>query len=487
MCIYIDNTTVKVVMVKGAPEKVLSLCFSDSTSKDYWMENANKKGRNGMRVLGLAFKVVPDNFTFSGHLCNVDEMGSDAVDRFTMLSLVGIMDPPRPEAILAVGRAQRAGITVKMITGDHPVTALAIGTSLGLHTEGSVVITGTDLDRIAEAESMEAFDYTVLHNDLYARTTPEHKLRIVESLRRQGIVCSMTGDGVNDAPALKAANIGVAMGITGTEVAKDAADMIIIDDNFATIVEAIRTGRCVYSNLIKIVCFVLPTNGGQAWSIIGALIIGVEVPITALQILWVNMVTSVTLGVVLAFDPPDDRCLQQLPRGVEKNIFGRLLVWRLVSVSAMLVLVVLGVYHWDEMRGFSVNYLRTVAVNALSVAQIGYIFSCRNIRKNLTPAEIFGGNYVLYIGIFAVVALQMLFTYSPGFQYVFQTENLDGESWGKIIFLGVCVFLAVELDKYISALTQEIRHPHMSAAGPTTATTATTATATQHAYVIANN
>lgn len=447
---------VKVVMVKGAPEKVLSLCFVEPAETAYWLQSAESSARKGMRVLGLAFRVVPDDFAFDGHLTAAKD--AKLSDRFTMMSLVGIMDPPRPDAIIAVGKAQTAGITVKMITGDHPTTAMAIGRMLGLRTDRGSAITGTDLDNIM-ITSMTKFDETIVRNDIFARTTPEHKLRIVESLRRQQYVCSMTGDGVNDAPALKAANIGVAMGITGTEVAKDAANMIITDDNFATIVDAIRIGRCVYANLLKIITFVLPSNGGQAFSIIGALIIDVEVPITALQILWVNMITSVTLGIVLAFDKPEDRVLTEPPRRSDKPIFGRLLTWRLVSVTAVLTVVVLGAYRWEVQRGHSVHYLRTVAVNALSAAQIGYIFNCRNARLNLSPAELLGGNKYLYVGIFAVAIAQVLFTYSPGFQYVFETEAIDGVSWGKILLLAVGVFLSVELDKFCAKLIKQCRAP----------------------------
>jgi magnesium-transporting ATPase (P-type) len=443
-----------VVMMKGAPECVLALCNDASRDNEFWLQEAENFAKKGMRVLGLAVKVVdvdyvlPDSFS-----------PASLPERFSMVSLVGIMDPPRPEAVVAVKEAQQAGITVKMITGDHPSTAAAIGRLLGLCEERCVAITGRELDQIA-TESQQRFDETVLNNDVFARTTPEHKLRIIESLRRQGFVSSMTGDGVNDAPALKAANIGVAMGITGTEVAKDAANMIITDDNFATIVDAICVGRAVYANLIKIITFVLPSNGGQAFSIIGALIIDVHVPITALQILWVNMITSVTLGIVLAFDKPGRAVLQDTPRRSTKGIFGRLLSWRMASVTLMLVLVVLGSFEWESYRYSSERYLRTVAVNALSIAQIGYVMNCRDVRNNLPVRELFGGNPYLYVGIVAVIIFQVLFTYAPGFQYVFETEPLDGTSWGRIVLLAICVFIAVEVDKYIAHKLKEWRSAH---------------------------
>ena len=440
----------KIVMVKGAPEAVLAFCYpapasaESSTEKASWLEKAEGLAGQGMRVLALAYRVVPESYVLG------DALVPSAAERFQVSCLVGIIDPPRAAAITAVAVAQSAGIVVKMITGDHPVTAQAVGSVLGLKGTRRSAVTGAELDEVM-LRSMDDFDHVVLLNDVFARTTPEHKLRIVESLRRQGFVCSMTGDGVNDAPALKAANIGVAMGITGTEVAKDAANMIITDDNFATIVEAIRIGRCTYANLIKIIAFVLPTNGGQAFSIIAALIIGVAVPITALQILWVNMVTSVTLGVLLAFDQPDSSLLEERPRRSDKPIFGHLLTWRLLFVTAMLVLIVLGIYAWEKDRDHSLNYLRTCSVNVLVVAQIVYIFNCRDVRKTTGITDMFGGNKYLYFGITAIVACQMLLTYAPPFQFAFETEPIDGESWGKIILLAVIVFLAVEADKWINA------------------------------------
>jgi magnesium-transporting ATPase (P-type) len=444
-----------VVMLKGAPERVLALCSDPTTDNSgFWLQEAEKFARNGMRVLGLAVKVVDLDYVLPDSLSP-----ASLPERFSMVSLVGIMDPPRPEAVVAVKEAQQAGITVKMITGDHPSTAAAIGRLLGLCEERCVAITGRELDQIA-TESQQRFDETVLNHDVFARTTPEHKLRIIESLWRQVFVSSMTGDGVNDAPALKAANIGVAMGITGTEVAKNAANMIITDDNFATIVDAICVGRAVYANLIKIITFVLPSNGGQAFSIIGALIIGVRVPITTLQILWVNMITSVALGIVLAFDKPGRTALKDSPRRTTKGIFGRLLSWRMASVTLMLVLVVLGSYEWESHRHSSERYLRTVAVNALAMAQTGYMMNCRNVRNNLPVGELFGGNPYLYVGIVFVIIFQVLFTYAPGFQYVFETEPLDGVSWGKIVLLVICVFIAVEVDKYIGNKLKEWRCSH---------------------------
>jgi magnesium-transporting ATPase (P-type) len=399
-----------------------------------------------MRVLGLCYKIVPAQTNLAVEMTKPDG--------FQMVALLGIMDPPRPEAIVAVQHAHEAFIVVKMITGDHPVTAVAIGRQLGLSVEHAA-ITGAQLDDLANDE--KEFDAVVLKNDIFARTTPEHKLRIVQSLQRQGCVCSMTGDGVNDAPALKAANIGVAMGITGTEVAKDAANMIITDDNFATIVDAVRVGRCTYNNLVKILSFMLPTNGGQAFCIITALVIGLDVPITALQILWVNLVTS--LGLVLAFELPHDDIMRHPPRRPGKAIFGKFLSWRVVYVSIIIVCVVLGNFQWEKARFSSLNKLRTISVNTLCASQIGYIFTCRYLRENVNPIKMFTGNPRIYIAVLAVAGFQALFTYAPPFQYIFLSEPLDAQAWGKIAFWGVVVFFCVELEKFIASLKAEYFSP----------------------------
>eukprot|EP00981_Chlorochromonas_danica_P012726 scaffold5350_cov178-Ochromonas_danica.AAC.4 len=446
-----DENTVTVVCVKGAPEKVTSFCTTAGPAQQQWITKAGELASRGMRVLGMAYAIVPKD-------TNVVELMAANPTNFTMLSLAGIMDPPRAEAITAVRDAQQAGITVKMITGDHPMTATAIGKMLGLNIpEGSHAVTGADLDRLINHQ--EEFDQVVMINDVFARTTPEHKLRIVQSLQRQGRVCSMTGDGVNDAPALKAANIGVAMGITGTEVAKDAANMIITDDNFATIVHAIRVGRCTYNNLVKILAFVLPTNGGQAFSIIMALIIGFDVPITALQILWANMITSIALGLVLAFEPAHDSIMTLPPRRPNKFIFGRFLTWRVIFVSALLTIAVIGSYQFEKSRLGSTAKLRTIATNTLCMGQATYLFNCRNLRRHSSPKALLSGNRIIFLGIGVVGAFQAIFTYASPFQFVFHSAALDGQSWGWIFLWAVLIFIVVELEKSVAKLKMKLCGP----------------------------
>lgn len=459
----------KVLMLKGAPDVLMPVCFSsvaDSSVKTkYWAAAIEDRASKGMRTLALAFTLVPADYTVDQNqpLSEIPKLTGS----FHLLSVLGIMDPPRPEAIVAVTQARAAGIVVKMITGDHPATALSIAKMMGIVKESGEsewecrVVTGRDLDALMQLQPQEAaenaLDSTVKDVNVFARVTPEHKLLIVQSLRRQRIVCSMTGDGVNDAPALKAADIGVAMGIAGTDVAKNAANMIITDDNFASIVDAICIGRCTYENLVKIITFILSVNGGQAFSIILAIAIGIEVPITALQILWVNMLVSVALGIELAFDAPAEDILDRPPRPVDTPLFGELVAWRIATATVSFVAVVLGVYCWELQRTDDVTYLRTCAVNALVMAQMVYILNCRSLNKNLPWREFFFGNRLVYVGAAVVVVCQMLFTYTSPFQFVLGSTGLDGESWGKIVLLALSVMVGVELDKYLSNRVKILR------------------------------
>ena len=318
------------ITVKGAPERVLELCASQRSATGdepldapAWRAAIDRLAARGQRVIAFASKPARGAETLE--IADVEEGG------LTLLGLVGLIDPPRPEAVQAIAECKAAGIDVKMITGDHASTGAAIARELGLGKGDVDALTGHAIDSMDDAALRRSLPTT----SVFARTSPEHKLRLVEALQADGAVVSMTGDGVNDAPALKRANVGVAMGRKGTEAAKEAAEMVLADDNFATIAAAVREGRIVYDNLVKVVGWALPTNGGQAMAIVAAVLLGVTMPMTPAQILWVNMVTSVALGLVFAFDPAEPGVMQRPPRDPRAPLLSGLLVWRTALVSAL--------------------------------------------------------------------------------------------------------------------------------------------------------
>jgi magnesium-transporting ATPase (P-type) len=430
------------VYLKGAPERVLAVCDRertpdgdreiDPTRWEQWMEEIAARGQ---RLLALAVKDV-DSDKGTLEFSDVEDGG------LIMVALCGIIDPPREEAIEAVAECQGAGIRVKMITGDHAVTARAIADELGIRTEGGV-LTGHDLEQISEEEIKK----TVHDVDVFARTTPEHKLRLVKAIQANGHVVAMTGDGVNDAPALKRADVGVAMGIKGTEASKEAAEMVLADDNFASIAHAVEEGRTVYDNLRKAILFVLPTNGGQAFTIVAAILLGVTLPLTPVQVLWVNMVTAVTLALALAFEPTEPGVMERPPRPPETPILSRFLIWRVVFVSVLLVAGTFGHFLWLETQGVAHEIARTAAINTLVMGQLFYLFNSRYILEPvLNRAGILGSRAVL-IAVGVLVVLQGLFTYAPPMQFLFGTAALGWEEWGRILAFGVLLFVLVELEK----------------------------------------
>ena len=438
----------RLLLLKGAPEVVLPFCSHQLAADEhtqeeidaaFWRAEAAELASEGLRVLALCSTVV-DADRDSIEVKDITQANSPFL---TLHCLVGILDPPREQAITAVAECQRAGIRVIMITGDHPMTACVIGQQIGIHSEE--VLTGREVDSMGSEELKRAVKGTCV----FARATPENKLRIVEALQHHGKVVAMTGDGVNDSPALKRADIGVAMGITGTHVAKAASNMILADDNFATIVEAVRRGRTVYDNLKKVLLFVLPTNGGQSFSILISLILGFTVPIVPVQILWVNLITSITLGIVLAFDQEDPKVMERKPRRKGKRILGQLLTWRMIYVSLMLSAAVIGNFQWELDTGSTVRKARTVAVNTLSVCQVAYIFSCRYMNNSSLHRGVLTGNPQLFTGIAAVAGFQAIFTYVPGVQDVFETEPQSGLAWLRCFLFGAAVFILVEIDKKV--------------------------------------
>lgn len=427
------------VLLKGAPERVLDLCQQDASGQPLdvaaWEARMDAAARDGQRVLALARCDMPASTT----ALSMD----DITQRFTLLGLVGLIDPPREEAIAAVAECQRAGIRVKMITGDHAVTAAAIGRQLGLNAGQAV--TG---DEIAKLDDL-ALQRVAMETDVFARASPEHKLRLVDALQAQGELVAMTGDGVNDAPALKTSDIGVAMGKKGTDAAREAADLVLTDDNFATIAQAVREGRVVFDNIKKSLLFMLPTNGGEAGVILLAVFGGLALPVTAGQILWINMVTAVTLALALAFEPAEPGVMARAPRRPSEPLITRVLGFRVAYVSLLMVAFTFGVFEWELARGSSLELARTAAVNMLVVGELVYLFNVRHFTSSAFARGILTANPVALWMSLLLIGLQLLFTYAPPFQHLFQTVALDAVSWAVILGLGGLKFLAVEAEKAV--------------------------------------
>jgi magnesium-transporting ATPase (P-type) len=363
----------------------------------------------------------------------------------TLLGVVGLIDPPRPEAIAAVAECRAAGIGVKMITGDHAATARAIAVRLGIADDPQTV-TGKELDGLEPTRFRERARQAVV----FARTTPEHKLRLVEALQADGSVIAMTGDGVNDAPALKRADVGVAMGHKGTEAAKQASEMVLTDDNFASIVAAVREGRTVYDNLTKVIAWTLPTNGGEAFTIIVAILLGLTLPVTPVQILWINMVTAGALGLTLAFEPTEPGTMCRPARSPGAPLLSGRLVWRILFVSVLMVTGAFGIYAWAISRALEVETARTMVVNVLVVMEIFYLFSVRYVHGTSLSWQGVLGTRAVLIGVAVVFAAQLAFTYLPLMHTIFQTRPIAVADGLLIVSAGVAVLALVELEKRIA-------------------------------------
>ncbi len=439
-----DHRGAASIFLKGAPEEVLKRCGvqlgpqgKEPLDRDAWHRLVDGMAASGQRVLAVAMK--------PGHPHAIELDFADLGQDLTLLALLGLMDPPRPEALAAVRRCREAGIRVKMITGDHGTTARAIGDQVGLQgTAGA--LTGQELDALDNA----TLDGRLGAVDVYARVTPEHKLRLVERLQAQGLVVAMTGDGVNDAPALKRADVGVAMGIKGTEAAKEAAEMVLADDNFASITHAVEEGRTVYDNLKKAILFILPTNGGEALVMLGAVVLGFrQFPLTPVQILWVNMITAVTLALALAFEPPEARVMRRPPRDPREPLLSPLLLWRIAFVSLILMAGTFGVYLWDLERGLGLDHARTAAVNTLVAFEIFYLFNSRYITAPvLNRRGILGSRYVL-AAVGLLILFQLAFTYLGPFQTLFGSSAIDWATWVRIVLVASSVLFLVELEKLL--------------------------------------
>ncbi|HVX79544.1 MAG TPA: HAD-IC family P-type ATPase [Bradyrhizobium sp.] len=441
------------LFVKGAPEVVLEHCDRhqavgsqpEPLDRTHFLQAADLLAGQGERVLALAWLENPGLKT--GSLAPAD-LPKDLV----LLGLIGLLDPPRKEAIEAVKECHGGGVRVTMITGDHKITAAAIAKMLGIG-DGETAISGAEIEEMNEAALREK----VRSVDVFARASPEHKLRLVKAIQANRQIVAMTGDGVNDAPALKKADIGVAMGIKGTEVTKEAAGMILADDNFASITAAVREGRTVYNNIEKAILFMLPTNVAQGLVIMIAIFFHFTMPITAPQVLWVNMVTSVALGLVISFEPHELDVMNRPPRAVDRPILTGFGFWRVLFVGAALVATTLWAFFWMKAQGASDQLARTVAVNMITIGQVFYLLNSRYLLDSSLSFTAHLGNKYLPFGIAAVVILQLLFTYAPPLQAVFGNEAIPIWVWPWLLAAGLAFFLVVEAEKLVIRSSASLR------------------------------
>jgi magnesium-transporting ATPase (P-type) len=434
----------RIALVKGAPERIWAMCDrqaggteNESLDESYWKQQAEELASQGKRVLALAF--CPTS-------ADQKKLEFDALQSgLVMLGLVGIIDPPREEAIRAVKRCHEAGIQVIMITGDHALTARTIGKQLAIG-DGEKVLTGQELDQLDDQQLRNA----VRECEVFARVSPEHKLRLVEAIQAHDEVVAMTGDGVNDAPALKRADVGIAMGVKGTEVTKEAAEMVLTDDNFASIAHAVEEGRTVYDNLRKTILFILPTNGGEGLTILVAIMLGLALPLTPVQVLWVNMVTAVTLSLALAFEPPEANVMKRPPRDPRANLINAYFLWRIIFVSLLICTGTFGVFGWMEWRGETDEIARTVAVNTIVFFEMFYLLNTRFIVAPVLHWRGLFGSRPVMVAIVLVIVFQMLFTYLPISQTLFGTRSLGIDEWLLIILVACNVLWIVELEKWVA-------------------------------------
>ena len=441
------------ILVKGAPEVILDHCDRQATAggqaapidRDHFEKASDALAAQGERVLAFAWLEEPG--VEAGNLGP-----ADLPKNLVLLGLIGLLDPPRMEAIEAVTECHAGGIRVTMITGDHKITAAAIARMLGIG-DGRTAITGSEIEEMDTATLQEQ----VRDVDVFARASPEHKLRLVKAIQANKQIVAMTGDGVNDAPSLKKADIGVAMGIKGTEVTKEAAEMVLADDNFASITAAVKEGRTVYNNIEKAMLFMLPTNVAQALVIMVAIFIGFTAPITAPQILWVNMVTSVALGLVISFEPHELDVMQRQPRAVDRPILDGFGIWRVVFVGIALLALTLWAFFWMKSQHASDELARAVAVNALVIGQIFYLLNSRYKLDSSLSLKAHLGNKYLATGVGAVAILQLLFTYAPPFQTLFETEAIPLWVWPWLFLGGLVFFLVVEAEKLFLRMSRPMR------------------------------
>jgi len=431
----------KVIYIKGAPDRLLDMASEqkrrnseEDFDRSFWEDKIEETAQKGQRMIGGAYKEV--------HAAKTDLTHDDIQDGMTFLGLAGIIDPPREEAIEAIQSCHEAGITVKMITGDHVETAKAIGCEMGIG-DGENALQGKDLENMSDRELQKA----VAEYDIFARTSPENKLNLVKAIQADGEICAMTGDGVNDAPALKRADVGIAMGIKGTEVTKDASEMVLVDDNFSTIVAAIEEGRRVYDNLKKTILFILPTNGAESFLIIASILFGTLMPLTPVQILWVNMVTSITISFALAFEKMEPDVMKRPPRSPNLPLLTGYFIWRILFVSVLIGGGTLLLTLYLQEQSVPDEILKTITLNTIVITQMFHLFNARS--TNFAFNKDFFSNKAVFIVSILLILLQLSVTYIPFMNNIMGTRALSAGFWLYPVILGMIIFILVEIEKTI--------------------------------------
>lgn len=440
-----------IVYLKGSVEKVLAKCVNqlDEDGNIILLKHAliihkaETMAAKGLRVLAFARGSISVSKDRIDH--------EDITESLTFLGLQGMIDPPRKEVIEAIRRCHSAGISVKMITGDHILTAKAIAEQLNLKSRIDsqdsfpiVALSGSDLENMNDEQLQEA----ISRASVFARVTPEQKLRLVKAIQSRGEIVAMTGDGVNDAPALKQANIGIAMGRTGTEVAKEAADMVLTDDNFASIEAAVEEGRCVFDNLRKFIVWTLPTNLGEALAIMVAIFGGMVLPVAPVQLLWINMTTAICLGMMLAFEAKEPDLMQRPPRDPKTPIMTGDLIGRTITVGILLALGVFGLFYYERNSGLSIEEARTAAVGVLVIGELFYLFNCRSLLRSPFALGFFSNRWLI-VGVSIMLGLQMLFTYVPAMNRFFHSAPISLDAWARIFLIGLSIFIIFEIEKWV--------------------------------------
>ena len=441
------------IYIKGSLEQILAMSkyaldIDGNTvdlNSEHIVRNAETLASDGLRVLAFAVCYVSNSYK------SLDNFESKLKEfNIHFLGLQAMIDPPRPEAIEAVKLCKKAGITVKMITGDHKITALAIAKQLGI-TSTAKALSGKEMEGLSEDELKDVVNNT----NVFARVAPEQKLSLVLALQSQNEIVAMTGDGVNDAPALKQADIGIAMGINGTEVSKESADMILADDNFASISKAVEEGRGVFDNLIKFIVWTIPTNVGEGLVIMLAIFLGTILPILPVQSLWINMTTALFLGLMLAFEPKEEGVMERDPRKVDEPILNREIMVRIFVISTLLLVGSFGIFTISQNNGASVEESRTLAVTLFIVVQSFYLLNCRSLSKSVFKVNFFSNRYVL-VGISLMFIVQAGYIYLPFMNTIFNSAPIGLDSWILMLGYGTLSLIIVEIEKLIWRVKKSI-------------------------------